>query len=406
MARLVGGGPHVGVRLGVVVEPRQRLGERPAERRHRSTRARRSATCLTSPSRFVPVGTIGRRMSYSESPSSFHSSASRATLQVAVQVGPSNLLRARCELDTPAGDRNAVMGERIDINGHPTWIDDRGSGDETVLLLHGGMSHSDVLAGVLAEPLLERYRVVAFDRKAHGYTADAGGPFHYADMAGDTIDVLEQVVGGAAHLVGWSDGGSLPCSSPCADPISSAASSPSVPTTTLTDCSRSRSTRTPGRRDHDAGVRRAVTGRSRALRRAVRTDVDHGDDRAHADGERTGDDHRTDADHGRRRRHGPPRPHVRAATKRCLRANWRSCPERRTSCPSNAPPRSPGSSWTSLLRTSRRRPSCRSAEPADVLTRPGLVVIGFVVTTIVTTIALVLVAVVANGCGRAGRRGE
>ena len=28
-----------------------------------------------------------------------------------------------------------------------------------------------------------------------------------ADMAGDTIDVLEQVVGGAAHLIGWSDGG-------------------------------------------------------------------------------------------------------------------------------------------------------------------------------------------------------
>ena len=36
------------------------------------------ATCLTNPSRFVPLGTIGRRMSYSERPSSFHISASRA----------------------------------------------------------------------------------------------------------------------------------------------------------------------------------------------------------------------------------------------------------------------------------------------------------------------------------------
>jgi pimeloyl-ACP methyl ester carboxylesterase len=99
------------------------------------------------------------------------------------------------------------MGERIDINGHPTWVDDRGNGEETVLLLHGGMSNSDLLADVLAEPLLERYRVVAFDRRAHGYTADPGGPFHYIDMAGDTIGVLEQVVGRAAHLVGWSDGG-------------------------------------------------------------------------------------------------------------------------------------------------------------------------------------------------------
>src|SRR5580698_10419291 len=35
------------------------------------------ATCLTSPSRLVPVGVSGRRTSYSESPSSLHSRASR-----------------------------------------------------------------------------------------------------------------------------------------------------------------------------------------------------------------------------------------------------------------------------------------------------------------------------------------
>ena len=37
------------------------------------------ARCLTRPSRFVPVGTSGRRMSYSPSPSSFPSTASRAS---------------------------------------------------------------------------------------------------------------------------------------------------------------------------------------------------------------------------------------------------------------------------------------------------------------------------------------
>src|SRR5579875_974845 len=41
----------------------------------RSTPAR----CLTIPSRLVPVGVIGRRTSYSLSPSSFHSIASRAS---------------------------------------------------------------------------------------------------------------------------------------------------------------------------------------------------------------------------------------------------------------------------------------------------------------------------------------
>jgi hypothetical protein len=36
------------------------------------------AVCFTRPSRLVPVGTSGRRMSYSDSPSSFQTSASRA----------------------------------------------------------------------------------------------------------------------------------------------------------------------------------------------------------------------------------------------------------------------------------------------------------------------------------------
>lgn len=49
--------------------------------------------------------------------------------------------------------------------------------------------------------------MVAFDRRGHGYTADTAEPFHYEDMATETIGVLEKVVGGRAHLVGWSDGG-------------------------------------------------------------------------------------------------------------------------------------------------------------------------------------------------------
>ena len=36
------------------------------------------ARCFTKPNRFVPVAVIGRRMSYSERPSSFHTSAARA----------------------------------------------------------------------------------------------------------------------------------------------------------------------------------------------------------------------------------------------------------------------------------------------------------------------------------------
>jgi pimeloyl-ACP methyl ester carboxylesterase len=98
------------------------------------------------------------------------------------------------------------MGERVEINGHPTWVDQRGSGDSTMLIMHGGLSNSDLLEA-LTDALAEQYRVVAFDRRGHGRTADTDDAFHYDDMATEAIGVLEQVVGGPAHLVGWSDGG-------------------------------------------------------------------------------------------------------------------------------------------------------------------------------------------------------
>lgn len=99
------------------------------------------------------------------------------------------------------------MGERIEINGHPTWVDLRGETGDTVLLLHGGMSNSDLLLEVMGAALAERHRLVAFDRRGHGFTADTDAAFHYDDMAAETIGVLEEVVRGPAHIVGWSDGG-------------------------------------------------------------------------------------------------------------------------------------------------------------------------------------------------------
>jgi len=102
------------------------------------------------------------------------------------------------------------VGEYIEIGGHPTWVEtagQRSDSSETVLLLHGGLSNSDDLLQTIGVPLGATYRVVAFDRRGHGRTRDTEEPFHYDDMATETIRVLEQVVGVPAHLVGWSDGG-------------------------------------------------------------------------------------------------------------------------------------------------------------------------------------------------------
>ena len=96
-----------------------------------------------------------------------------------------------------------------DIAGHRTWFaDSRGSGDP-VLLLHGGLSDSDLLLDPLEPALADRFRVVAFDRRGHGRTADTDAPFHYDDMATETIAVIDKLIGAPAHLVGWSDGGNV-----------------------------------------------------------------------------------------------------------------------------------------------------------------------------------------------------
>lgn len=100
------------------------------------------------------------------------------------------------------------MATRIDVDGVSTWIEVRGSRGETVVLLHGGLGNSDDLLDSIGGGLEPRFRVVAFDRRGHGYTADTDAPFHYDDMATHAIGVLEHVdASSKVHLVGWSDGG-------------------------------------------------------------------------------------------------------------------------------------------------------------------------------------------------------
>ena len=80
-----------------------------------------------------------------------------------------------------------------------------GSGDP-VVLLHGGLSDSTSW-GAQMPALSEKYQTFAFDRRGHGRTPDTDAPFDYDEMADETVTFLEEVVGGPAHLVGWSDGG-------------------------------------------------------------------------------------------------------------------------------------------------------------------------------------------------------
>jgi pimeloyl-ACP methyl ester carboxylesterase len=97
------------------------------------------------------------------------------------------------------------VGEYVEIGGVDTWYDEAGRG-EPLVLLHGGMCTNETWGGQ-TPAFAERFRTLAPERRGHGHTADVEGPLTYAGMATDTIGFLDEVVGGPAHLVGWSDGG-------------------------------------------------------------------------------------------------------------------------------------------------------------------------------------------------------
>lgn len=97
------------------------------------------------------------------------------------------------------------MGQYIDIGAVKTWYDEQGEGDPLVLL-HGGLVPNESW-GMQMPELAARFHVLAPERRGHGRTPDVEGPLSYDVMAADTIGFLDKVVGGPAHIVGWSDGG-------------------------------------------------------------------------------------------------------------------------------------------------------------------------------------------------------
>jgi pimeloyl-ACP methyl ester carboxylesterase len=93
----------------------------------------------------------------------------------------------------------------VDVDGLPTWHEVHGDGPP-VVLLHGAFAGASSWAA--QAPVLARagYRVHVPERRGHAHTRDVEGPLSYGVMADDTVAYLDRVVGGPAHLVGWSDG--------------------------------------------------------------------------------------------------------------------------------------------------------------------------------------------------------
>jgi pimeloyl-ACP methyl ester carboxylesterase len=76
------------------------------------------------------------------------------------------------------------------------------------VLLHGGAVDSRFFDQDLGE-LAERFRVIRTDLWGHGRTADRDGPFSLDSFAGDVAELIEQIAGGPALVLGHSIGAAV-----------------------------------------------------------------------------------------------------------------------------------------------------------------------------------------------------
>jgi len=90
------------------------------------------------------------------------------------------------------------------VNGMNMYYEVHGLGPP-LLLLHGGAAS---IPAKWIPSFSAQFRVIAMEQMGHGRTADVTDrPFHYHDMAEDTVELMRQLDIASAVVVGYSDGG-------------------------------------------------------------------------------------------------------------------------------------------------------------------------------------------------------
>lgn len=92
----------------------------------------------------------------------------------------------------------------VRVNGVKLYYEVYGEGAPLVLLHGNGEDHHTFDA--LGAALCGRYRIYAFDSRGHGQST-AVEEYHYADMAQDIADAMQQLFTEPVYLLGFSDGG-------------------------------------------------------------------------------------------------------------------------------------------------------------------------------------------------------
>lgn len=95
-------------------------------------------------------------------------------------------------------------GAYASVNGISMWYATHGSG-EPLVALHPGLVDARAYGPNLPAWAAE-FRVFTPEQRGHGHTADVDGPLSFTDMAADTAEFIDRVVGEPVRLLGCSDG--------------------------------------------------------------------------------------------------------------------------------------------------------------------------------------------------------
>jgi pimeloyl-ACP methyl ester carboxylesterase len=85
------------------------------------------------------------------------------------------------------------MANYVELNGIRTWYDEQGAGEPLVLLHPGGVGVDSRAFGPNLPALASHFHVFLPERRGHGHTPDADGPYRYELMAEDMIHFIEDV---------------------------------------------------------------------------------------------------------------------------------------------------------------------------------------------------------------------
>jgi pimeloyl-ACP methyl ester carboxylesterase len=76
-----------------------------------------------------------------------------------------------------------------------------------VILLHGGLGHSDVWGNQVPALVDAGFKVIVADSRGHGRSTRSEQAYSYALMASDVVALMDYLKLDKAAIVGWSDGG-------------------------------------------------------------------------------------------------------------------------------------------------------------------------------------------------------